>query len=119
MKKVFALILLLCHMNTSMFLPQGPEEDQYDANGQQIDDINSIVELIAVNLGYDHTADDEDDDSGQNFHMVKAFDYNFEQQYQLIQHETLTRQCSNEFPFYITASIEPVCFDVITPPPEA
>ncbi len=118
MKKVFAFILLLSHMNTSMFLPQVAEEDQYDANGQQIDDINSVVEYIAVALGYDHTADDEDDDSGQNFHLVKAFDYNFEQQYSLLQ-ATFAQQYKNEFPDFITARIEPVSFDVITPPPEA
>lgn len=118
MKKVFAFILLLSHMNTSMFLPQVTEEDQYDANGQQIDDINSVVEYFAVALGYDHTPDDEDDDSGQNFHLVKGFDYNFEQQYSLLQ-ETFVEKRKNEFSDYITASIEPVSFDVVTPPPEA
>lgn len=118
MKKVFAFILLLSHMNTSMFLPQVAEEDQYDANGQQIDDINSVVEYIAVSLGYDHTADDEDDDSGQNLHLAKAFDYNFEQQYSLLQ-ETFAEQHKNEFSGFVTARIEPVSFDVVTPPPEA
>lgn len=118
MKKVFAFILLLNHMNTSMFLPQCQEQDQYDGNMQQIDDINSIVELIAVDLGYDTTPDDEDDDSGQNFHIVKAFDYNFEQQYSLLK-ETFSVQPASEFNDYITARIELVCFDVVTPPPEA
>lgn len=106
-------------MNTSMFLPQGAEVDQYDGNGQQIDDINSMVEFITVSLGYDHTADDEDDDSGQNFHIVKAFDYNFEQPFSLLQHNIVSKESSNEFPGYIMAGIKAVCFDVITPPPEA
>jgi hypothetical protein len=102
-----------------MFLPQGAEEDQYDKNGNQIDDINSMVEFISVSLGYDHTADDEDDDSGQNFHIVKAFDYNFEQPFSLLQNDAVSKKSNNEFPDYVMARIKPVCFDVITPPPEA
>lgn len=105
-------------MNTSMFLPQVAEEDQFDANGRQIDDLNSVVEYIAVAMGYDHTADDEDDDSGQNFHLVKAFDYNFEQQYSLLQEDS-GEKTTPEFSRFITASIQPVSFDVVTPPPEA
>ena len=105
-------------MNTSMFLPQVTEEDQYAANGQQLDDINSVLEYFAVALGYDHTPDDEDDDSGQNFHLVKAFDYNFEQQYSLLRTENISQQCTQEYAFYITASIQLISFDVVTPPPE-
>jgi hypothetical protein len=43
MKKLLAFILLLSHMNTSMFLPQVPEDDIYDGNGNQVDDINSTA----------------------------------------------------------------------------
>ena len=62
MKKVFAFILLLCHLNTSMFLPQVDEDDQYDAHGQQIDDLNTVSEYIdQVVLGdVDKTPEDED-----------------------------------------------------------
>ena len=116
MKKLFAAFILLCHMNTSMFLPQSPEDDQYDANGQQIDDINSVTEYIAVLLGYDHTPDDEDDDSGQNFHMVKSFDYDFNQHFTLIKPVSEDNK-KTEFPEYINARIENISPDVITPPP--
>ena len=118
MKKILAFFLLLSHMNTSMFLPQVAEEDQFDANGHQLDDMNSVVEYITVALGYDHVADDEDDDSGQNFHLIKAFDYNFEQQYCLLEN-TSPEKTDSEFSRYITASIQLVSFDVVTPPPEA
>jgi hypothetical protein len=106
-------------MNASMFLPQVPEEDEYDRNGCQIDDINSVLEYFAVVLGYDHTPDDEDDDSGQNLHLVKSTDYNFRIQFVLVQPESPAVLRINEFPDYITARIEPVCYDVATPPPEA
>ena len=74
MKKIVAFILLLCHMNTSMFLPQMDEEDVYIASGQQVDDINSVVEYVdQVMLGHkDDTPEDEDDDSGQNFLLVET-----------------------------------------------
>ena len=73
MKKILAFFLLISHMNTSMFLPQVPEDDVYDTNGNQLDDINSIVEYVMVKIGLDHTADDEDNDSGQNLHVVTGF----------------------------------------------
>jgi hypothetical protein len=119
MKKVFAFILLMCHMNNSMFLPQGPEEDQYDASGKPLDDINSVVEYFAVALGYDHTADDEDDDSGQNFHLVLACDYDFEQHYTLLQQDASPGSRMNEFPGTINERINTMIFDVVTPPPKA
>lgn len=119
MKKLLAFILLLSHMNTSMFLPQEPEDDQYDANGSRIDDVNSVTEFIAVYLGYDHSADDEDDDSGQHFHLVKAFDYTFEQHYSLVEKAPVADNRNNQFPEYITAPLQVVIKDIITPPPEA
>ena len=72
MRRVLAFIVLLSHMNTSMLLPQCAIPDVYDSNGNQIDDITSIVELIRVDLGYDHHADDENDDSGQSFHVARC-----------------------------------------------
>lgn len=74
MKRLLAFLLLLSHMNTSMFLPQVPEVDVYNHDGEQIDDINSVVELFMVYLGWDTVPDDEDNDSGQQFHLV-TIDY--------------------------------------------
>ena len=118
MKKCFAFILLVCHMNTSMFLPQIQEADLYDSNGQQVDDINSLVELINVQLGYDKTADDEDDDSGQNFHLVKNPEYSFQQQSVLIERADCTEMKNYTFSDYKMPAIKSVSFDILTPPPE-
>ena len=118
MKRLVAFILLLCHMNTSMFLPQMAEEDVYDANGNQVDDINSVVEYIRVSLGYDHTADDEDDDAGQNFHLAKSLDYVYEQPVVILQKEELLQTGSRKFPEYIINSVDTISFEIITPPPE-
>jgi outer membrane lipoprotein-sorting protein len=50
MKRVFAFIILLCHLNTSMFLPQIAEDDVFDANGKQVDDVNSVIENVEYNF---------------------------------------------------------------------
>ena len=106
-------------MNTSMFLPQVQEQDVYNSStGEQYDDINSIVELINVELGYDKTADDEDDDSGQNFHIVKNPEYSFQQQSVIIERVDFTEIHNILFAEYKIPTIKPVSFDILTPPPD-
>ncbi len=118
MKKCIAFILLISHMNTSMFLPQVQEDDVYDANGQQVDDINSIVELINVELGYDKTADDEDDDTGQNFHLVKNIEYSFQQQFSEIERIDFTEIKKKAVTKYKMPAIKTLAYDILTPPPD-
>lgn len=118
MRKCFAFVLLVCHMNTSMFLPQVQEDDVYDKNGQQIDDINSIFELINVQLGYDKTSDDEDDDSGQNFHVVKNSEYSFQQQSVLMHRDAFTEIKKYKFSDYKMPAIKSLIFDIVSPPPD-
>ena len=77
MRRFLAFILLLCHMNSSMFLPQVAEYGLYDSNGNQLNAINTFRGYFQVVLGYDHHADD--DDNGQNFLMIKNFENNYQQ----------------------------------------
>lgn len=118
MKKLLAFLLLVSHINTSMFLPQVPEMDMYDSNGNQLDDINSVVEYFAVLLGYDHTSDDEDNDNGQNFHLVKTVDFNFEHSFSIFNHNRLGEIITNNFSNFRSSKIERISFDIITPPPD-
>ena len=118
MKKVLAFILLLSHMNTSMFLPQVPEVDTYDANGNQLDDINSIVEYVMVQVGLDHHADDEDDDSGQNLHVVTGFQYTFEPFFGYVA-KHYAEINTNLFSEYHQQKIPSIAYDIIVPPPKA
>ena len=108
-------------MNTSMFLPQVAEDDQFDASGVQVDDINSVSEYInQIVLGNeDKTPEDEDSDNGQNFHVVKIADYHFTQQFISIDQlpfEEIKQHDFSEFKLSITPSPS---FDILTPPPEA
>lgn len=119
MKRLLAFILLLSHMNTSMLLPQAPEDDVYDGNGNQLDDITSIVELVMVKLGIDHHADDENDDQGQNFHIVKIFEYCFQPVFSEIKDNGFTIDKKAMFGVYKENKIPDVSFDIIIPPPKA
>ncbi|HEY8659792.1 MAG TPA: hypothetical protein VIL78_12200 [Hanamia sp.] len=117
MKRLLAFILLISHMNTSMFLPQVPEDDIYDANGNQVDDINSVVEFVMVKIGLDHHADDEDDDSGQNLHIVTGFQYTFEPFFTEI-HKEYSQKDTNLFLEYSHSKITSISYDIIVPPPK-
>lgn len=101
-----------------MFLPQGQEQDSFDINGQQTDDINSLTEWADIFLGYDKTADDEDDDSGNNFLLVKTCNLINDQQYQVIfqPHLYAIREKPKFSPLQEDAFPETI-IEVITPPP--
>jgi len=118
MKQVLAFLVLLVHMNTSMLLPQIPEQDAYDANGKKLDDINSVVEYIQAALGKDITSDDEDDDNGQIFHIGKAVNYYFFQAVAIVQEKKTPGNNSAHFAEYRFDKIKGVPIDILTPPPE-
>lgn len=118
MRRLLALILLVSHMNTSMFLPQVPEADVYDTNGHQLDDITSIVELVRVQLGYDHHADDENDDSGQNFHVANFYEYTFQPFFLEIKDRLVIKK-TERFHDLDESDVSFVSYDILIPPPKA
>ncbi len=118
MKQVLAFILLLSHMNTSMFLPQVAEQDVYDAHGNQVDDINSITELILVSLGIDKTADDEDDDCGQNLQLVRMADCVFHPFFTEIKNTGASINSPALYGDFTHDKISKISYDLIIPPPK-
>lgn len=59
-----------------MFLPVVEERDLYTASGQQVDDVNSVVEFIVQDIVMDDQdlplpPDDEDNDQPHYFHLLK------------------------------------------------
>lgn len=119
MKRVTAFILLLCHMNTSMFLPQVAEVDVFDTNGRQADDINTVGEYIVkvIFSKVDKTNDDEDDDSGQNFHMAKTIQYQCPQLVITELEKPSINQVKDRQLLQNAEKIPSVYFDILTPPP--
>ncbi|MEO6682601.1 MAG: hypothetical protein ABIN48_07220 [Ginsengibacter sp.] len=116
MKRLVAFLLLISHMNTSMFLPQVPQDDVFDEHGNQLDDLNSIVEVIMVYLGIDDVADDEDADNGQNFNMANppciTPPYSSEINNPLIDEKDINYSISSK------SVIALMAYDVILPPPK-
>lgn len=112
--------MLLLHINFYMFLPQCPEQDVYDANGRQTDDINSLVEDIRVELGYDKTVDDEDDDNGNNFLSVKNCDLIYSPQTVevIIQPRLVIVKKKTSFPLFDEHICTDTVNEVATPPPD-
>lgn len=119
MRKLSTFILLLIQMNYFMFLPQMPEADSYDVNGQQTDDVNSVVEYVSVVFGFDKTADDEDNDNGNSFTVVKACDYLYQQQITILPESVFTEVKNSEYAVHKDHMPELICYGIITPPPEA
>lgn len=105
-------------MNTSMFLPQVPQHDVFDEDGNQLDDINSVVEYVLVTLGIDDVADDEDNDNGQNFNIVTMTPCVIPPNSTLVEKPTII---NNKKSSYLSSSNEDIAlmsYDVIVPPPK-
>ena len=119
-KKLAAFLLLLSHINSSMLLPQADELDVY-ANGQQTDDINTVVEYIQQEVLDipDETPEDEDDDKGQNLISWKWGDEAFQQVFTQIQVDhPQSDNFGKDFPVYKEKEFL-ISYDITTPPPKA
>jgi len=102
-------------------MPQVPETDVYDKAGQQIDDINTVAEYIdEVMLGNkDTTPEDEDNDDGQNFHIVKTCDFYLEIPTIQFKRKPFAFTQKAQFAQREERKIESPLLDVIAPPPKA
>src|SRR5215204_2597422 len=120
MKNLLVFLVLLSHMNFSMFIPQLDEADRYDAPGKQEDDINSLYEFIdQVVLGnQDDTPEDEDDDNAVYYHIIKVDNYCSNQNIVLIKRPELSLHKAT-FSVFLAGKIPSVFFEIQSPPPDA
>jgi hypothetical protein len=121
LRNVSIFIVMLVHINGSMFLPQVPEQDIYNAQGQQEKDINTVIEYIDEVIIGNHDKDpvDEDNDDGQNFHLVKIVDYYFEIDFAPVKHKPLISATKQQFCLFSEEKLHPVILDILAPPPKA
>ena len=107
-------------MNYSMFIPQVDETDIYDKNGNQVDDINSLVEYIdQIVLGnVDPTPEDEDDDNACYFHVIKI-DPSIKPQFSESETKPDLPLSAIEYPLIKEEKLPEVYFRVTKPPPRA
>jgi hypothetical protein len=120
MRKYLAILILISHMNFFMFIPQMEEVDQFDKNGCQVDDINSLYEFIdQVVLGNtDNTPEDEDDDQPRFFHLVKVGDFTIGQSIALVKRPEFSSNDNTNYPFFLSGKIPLVFAEILLPPPK-
>ena len=104
-----------------MFLPQVAEQDMYNAQGQQLKDINTVIEYVdeVIMDKHDKSPVDQDNDQGQNFHLVKIVDYYFELDFTTVKHRPVTTASKKEFCAFSEKKIHDVTLDILAPPPKA
>jgi hypothetical protein len=119
LQKPLAFLLLISHINFFMFIAQVDEVDAYDNKGCRINDINSLTQYIDdVILGHNNKPrPDEDDDNARYFHIVKLNGYSFSKQVILSEQKTCIIKTKKTFPLYSAQKLNPVFYDVVTPPP--
>lgn len=68
MHKIIAIILLILHVNTSMFIPVAGQLDMFNTRGVVVDDVNSVYELVdQVLLGNEDRSKDTDSERHENY----------------------------------------------------
>ena len=120
MKKIFTFIVLLCHMNFTMFFPTVEEHDVYEANGVMVDEINSVYEYIDEVLldNKDDSPEDEDDDEPDYYQMVKAGDLYYHQEMSVTPNFSATTSKISYSSYYQVTPLT-LSYDIVAPPPEA
>lgn len=119
MKKLLAVFALFCHINCSMFLPQTSEADVFDENGAELNDVNSLAEYVMETFSIFSDVDvvDEDDDSAQEFLLVRTADVFCE--VQLVQAPCIFPSPFAGLPAVGLADLLPATItEILSPPPE-
>lgn len=121
LKHLIAAILLISHINFSMFIAQVDEVDTYDTNGNRINDINSLTEYINdIVLHHRNTPrSDEDDNNARYFHLIKLTGYFFSQPVTVSGSKPADVKSKTTFPYINTQKLLSVFYDVVTPPPKS
>ena len=116
--KILAFLVLLSHINFSMFIAQVDEIDVFDKGGQQRDDVNCLVEFLANTFHIKHKPlKDSDDDNARYFHMVKLPNYTLPQV--IVSKENNFNFSKRIFSVFIEKKITSVSLDIQGPPPKA
>jgi len=115
--KIIAFIVLMSHINFSMFIAQIDEVDVFDKNGQQREDVNSLVEYLANTFHIKHKPiTDSDDDNARYFHVVKLPNCIVPQP--IVTKEDNFNFDNKIFPLYIEKKLISLSLDIQVPPPK-
>jgi len=115
--KIVAFIVLLSHLNFSMFIAQIDEVDVFDKSGQQREDVNSLVEYLANTFHLKHKPfKDTDDDNARYFHVVKLPNCIMPQP--IVAKENTFNFSNKSFSPYIEKKLISLSLDIQGPPPK-
>lgn len=79
MKRLVGILLLMIHINTSMFIPVVDETDNYDKYGNQVNDINTLTQYISQEiLGHKNIVVQDQDDDQAHFFNIRVHQYTFQ-----------------------------------------
>ncbi len=103
-----------------MFIAQVDEVDIYDKYGQQKEDVNSLVQYVAVLCHIKHKPiKDNDDDNARYFHIVKLDFSLFNEDVTGYKKIFYASGEKKRYAPYLQNKVASVFFDIPSPPPEA
>ena len=115
--KIIAFIVLVSHINFSMFIAQIDEVDVFDKNGQQREDVNSLIEYLANTFHVKHKPlKDSDDDNARYFHVIKLPSCIIPQP--IVEKENNFHFIDKSFSLYIEKKLISLSLDIQGPPPK-
>lgn len=120
MKRLAVILLLISHINFSMFIAQVDEVDVFGATGEQLPDVNSLTDYLANLLvsNPENPKKDTDDDSARYFHIVKIDSQLFNQQFTVINQPVREAGKSTSYPDLVKGKLPIIFFEISSPPPE-
>ncbi|QEC69415.1 hypothetical protein FRZ67_19690 [Panacibacter ginsenosidivorans] len=120
MRRFLLFIIILSHINTTMFVPCVDEVDEYNKDGTVKDDINSVAEYVyqVVLKHKDKTPEDEDDDQAHYFLLAKSNSFNFQQDQYKILPTQFSLAIKKEYPVLDIKNLPVTYLDILTPPPD-
>jgi hypothetical protein len=120
LQKLLAAILLLSHINFSMFIAQVDEVDTYDKKGKQQEDINSMVQYVAYLFNIKHKPlPDSDDDNARYSLIISMPLYDFQPvKIKSTREEFFAAGKKNEYSIYKEQNLLSPVIEISTPPPE-
>lgn len=118
-KQLLAFILLISHINFSMFIAQVDEVDAFDHTGRQLADINSLIQLISFSAETARHNDyrDSDDDNARYFHLERPGNLLFVQEL-LSFKKSKTGSGATTYPDPAPERIVSSLSETFSPPPE-
>ncbi len=120
-KNLLAAILLIAHINGTMFIAQVDEVDTYDAKGNPQNDINTLTEYIHdILLHRDKKPrPDEDDDNARYFQGSNASLYDLQQYKVKVSNEDVFVNIKDQYSLFKENELLSPFLEITSPPPKA